>query len=82
MAAKTDWQFVTCSTVDACGEDNNTIAKWGLHSSYKDIVLDMRTINGKTGDNAFVPFWEELKRQLESYKKSPFPQTYNIVSSM
>ncbi len=62
MAVTTVWQFITGFNVDACSEDNNTIiARWALHSADKDIVL-----YGKTKDIAFVPFWEELKRQLES----------------
>jgi len=30
--------------------------------------MDMRAMNGKTKYLAFVPFWEELKMQMESYK--------------
>ena len=43
-------------------------AMWALDSGDKDIVLDMRAMNGTTKGNDFVPFSEELKRQLESYK--------------
>jgi len=68
MAARAVWQFITGSSVDVGTEDKVIAAMWALNSSDKDIVMDMRTMNGKTKDSAFVPFWEELKRQLESYK--------------
>ena len=50
--------------------DESTInaAMWVLHSGDKGIVLDMRTMNGKTKDEAIDPFFEEMRRQLESYK--------------
>jgi hypothetical protein len=68
MAAKAVWQFITGSSVHNGSEDNIIAAMWALHCCDKDIVMDMRTMNGKAKDDAFVPFWEELKRQLESYK--------------
>jgi hypothetical protein len=67
-AAKAVWQFITGSNVDAGDESNIVRAMWAMHSGDKGIVLDMRTMNGKTKDPAFDPFFMEMGRQLESYK--------------
>ena len=51
------------------GVETNIIAvMWALHYGDKGIVLNMRIMNGKTKDKAFDPFFEEMRRQLESYK--------------
>ena len=67
-AAKAIWQFITGSNVDHGDESTVIAAMWAMHSGDKGIVLDMRTMNGKTKDAAFDPFFEEMRRQLESYK--------------
>jgi len=60
MEAKVVWRFITCSSVDTSSQDNIIAAMWALHCGDKDILMDMRTMNGKVKDNAFVPFREEL----------------------
>ena len=67
-AANAIWQFIIGSNVDHGDESTIIAAMWALHSGDKGIVLDMRTMNGKTKDEAFDPFFEEMRRQLESYK--------------
>ncbi len=67
-AAKAVWQFITGCSVDAGCGGNAIAATWALHSCDKGIVMDMRAMNGKTKDPAYDHFWEELSRQLETYK--------------
>jgi hypothetical protein len=57
VAAKAIWQFITGSNVDHGNEANIIATMWALHSGDKGTVLDMRTMNGKTKDEAFDPFF-------------------------
>ncbi len=45
-AAKAVWQFITGSSVDASNDEQVINALWALHSGNKDLVLDMRAMNG------------------------------------
>ncbi len=56
VAAIAIWQFITSSKVDHGDESNIIAAVWASDSGGKGIVLDMRTMNGKTKDEAFDPF--------------------------
>jgi len=68
VVANAIWMFITGSNLESGDEANAITALWVLNSGDKGIVLDMREMNGKTKDVAYDPFWEEFKRQLESYK--------------
>ena len=57
VAAKAIWQFITCYIIEAGNKVNVIAARWALNSGDKDIVMDMRAMNVKTKDHAFVPFW-------------------------
>jgi hypothetical protein len=68
VVAKTIRMFITGSHLESEDEANAITALWVLNSGDKGIFLDMREMNGKTKDVDYNSFWEELKRQLESYK--------------
>ena len=56
-AAKATWQFIKGSNADHGDESTIITTMWALHYGDKSIVLNMRTMNGKSKDEAFDLFF-------------------------
>ena len=69
-AARAVWRFITGHPLpenDDASNQASSVALVAITSGMKDLVTDLRLLNGHETNDAFQPFWTELKSQLNDY---------------
>lgn len=70
FAARAVWRFITCNFMpehDSQCPEATAVAHIAMSYGIQDMVYDLRMFNGQDKNDAFEPFWAELKLQLNDY---------------
>lgn len=69
-AARAVWRFITGHPLpenDDVSDQASSVALVAINSGARELVTDLRMMNGREKKNAFEPFWAELRSQLNDY---------------